>query len=243
MRAYQTSPLNATLVDGRQRKALAIVGTSADPRHAPFDDPSVDVWGMNRSHRLFADREGRFRADAWFDLHEAVAQEAEDLAWFDACPVPLYVPEEPATVPCYPANEMLRRFPIERCLDQGRDYFACSAAYLLAFALALGYREVHLYGCAHAVGRELVVERACVSYWCGLLEGRGVRVVVHNVEPWDRLLTHPARYGLDYTAEKDAVHLICAEAALSVVKDAAGSVGGAEALEQRIAAGLPEEVV
>lgn len=207
---YECSPLNR--VQGR--KAVAIVGTSMDPRTAPLNDPTVDIWGMNRSHPWFKDAVGRFRADLWFDLHDMSAQEQEDMDWFAACPVPVLLPEADTRFP------QTRSFPdidVLLGITGGLDYFACSMSYMVALAMGMGYRHIHIHGCDCVVGRELLVERASLSYWAGYAQGKGHRVTIAGDPTW-RLLHHPARYGFDYWTEKNAVHQFARDSVLEIAR-------------------------
>lgn len=46
-------------------KKVAIVGTSHSWHMAPFDDPDVEIWGVNNGFINMGDK----RVSRWFDLH------------------------------------------------------------------------------------------------------------------------------------------------------------------------------
>ena len=92
------SPLNGA--KAMQRDRLLLVGASLTPRMceelAPLlDDPAYDVWGCNSLWNLHLDRAGRFRADAWFEMHPLAAQTPQERRDMDDCPVPIYVLDAP----------------------------------------------------------------------------------------------------------------------------------------------------
>ena len=55
---------------------------------------------------------------------------------------------------------------------------------------------------AYGTQREATVERACVDWWLGFAEGRGIKV---TIPPDDHVLRHWSRYGFDYWEEANFV--------------------------------------
>jgi hypothetical protein len=49
----------------REGKKVALVGFADSWKLAPFDDPTVDVWGLNELYKYVP------RWDRWFELHDA----------------------------------------------------------------------------------------------------------------------------------------------------------------------------
>lgn len=200
---FEPSPLNGgQVIHGRVheepvRHKVAIVGGAPGRSEAPTDDPEWSVWACN----LIApwDSMRRLRADRWFDIHQRCAQSSDDLRWIHRCPVPIYVPDD-----LLDAGPNTVRFPVERLEQLFGGYWACTFAYQMALALYEDYREIGLYGVDLAFGteRERTFEWACVSWWIGFAEGRGVTLHM----PERALLgRHYARYGLEYESEKQAV--------------------------------------
>jgi hypothetical protein len=191
------------------RMKFAICGfEEQNHRTAPYDDPEWDIAGFNMANRMgfMHDSEGRFRADLWFDLHEAHAQSEPDMAWIHTCPTVLFLPsvftKNPNAV-AYPLAWVMKKIG-----GDARPYFASSFAYAFALALAQGYTTIGLFGVNLNWGRERIVERGNLEYWIGIAQGAGVEVVF---SPDSKLLTHPALYGLEYTKEKEGVEQICVD--------------------------------
>jgi len=211
--------------DERQRRRKVAICGAGGTHSTPWDDPSFECWAMNNFWQAARDSKGRIAASRWFEQHQifptssgAHAGEAiqndNDMAWLLQCPVPLYTTEP------FPANPLATVWPIEYYAKKYRDYFTCTFAMQIVQAFDEGFEELHVHGLELHRGtkREATVEAACVAYWLGFVEGRGMRVVIpsrpatiHPIlgvqEPempqW--LLLHPYRYGHEYWEEKDWV--------------------------------------
>ena len=146
------------------------------------------------------DSEDRLRADRWFEIHPPTTdiQNEYDMQWLRECPVPIYTTEP------FPENPNAVVFPVDRLANKFTDYFSCTFAYQIALALAEGFEEIAIHGLQLAYGtqREATVERACVDWWLGYAEGRGVRVTIPE---GDFVAKHWFRYGFDYTNEAETV--------------------------------------
>lgn len=199
------SPLNAR-PGSIPRKKIAIMGfEEANKQTGPWNDPEWDVFGFNMANRMgfHHDDQGRFRADVWFDLHEEKAQSELDMAWIDQCPCPIILPTVFGTNPnaqAYPLTHieawLLREFGIVQ------PYWASSFAYAFALAMYDGATTIGLFGVNLDWGRERIVERGNLEFYIGLAMGRGIEVIR---SPNSKLLTHPARYGIEYDAERNQV--------------------------------------
>ena len=230
LRDFELSPLNSrgfaidahdgVVVDCPQRSKVAIVGAGLYRDQAPVDDPEWAVWGCNVVPVWDARR--RLRCDRWFDIHEMHAQSYEDLAWFQRCPVPLYLapraidgmtPDglipvrwDAAGAPtAFRAIPHAVRYPVERVERVcGRGYWSVTFAYQTALALVEGATDIGYWGVelSHGTERERTVEWACLSYWIGYARARGVRV---HVPEQSMLGQSRHRYGMEYDAEVEAV--------------------------------------
>ena len=221
IRPYELSPHNArtSIVDGRvvcepRRWKVAITGAAKSMRELPWDDPTWELWGINNFWNAMRDEHDMLRADRWFELHPPTKdiQAPFAMMWLRECPVPIYTTEP------FPDNANSLVFPIEHLANKYRDYFSCTFAYQIALAIDEGFDEIAIHGLELAYGtqREATVERACVNYWLGLAEGRGIKVTVPQD---DFVLSHWHRYGFNYWPEAN------------VVKDYVGSLIGRKVAE------------
>ena len=120
--------------DRSRRTKVAIWGFGSDSRRrVPFDDPSFVIWSINNAWNAARDREGRLRADAWWEQHQITPdalgsdagrpiQDRYDMEWLDTCPVPIYVTEP------WPRNPNAVVWPIDVMAAKYRDYFSSCIA-------------------------------------------------------------------------------------------------------------------
>lgn len=225
IRPYTLSPLNqpmeyhlggdglwrfAPADMGFRRKRLAITG-SQGTRMVPFDDPTVEVWGINNFWNTMRDSQDRLRADIWWEMHQirpdlvgiergTPIQDENDMRWINTCPVPLYTTE------VWPANPRSARWPIGYFAKKYRDYFTCTFAMQIAEAIDIGFEELIVCGIELLCGtkRETTVESSCVNYWLGLAEGRGMKITIMDRPNGSHqfLLNHPYHYGHEYWPER-----------------------------------------
>jgi hypothetical protein len=162
-------------------KKVAIVGFADSWKDAPFQDPGVEVWGLNELHKYVP------RWDRWFELHddETLGVTKRDLTegemkrhleWLsrDHGPgkliymLPQFCAGRFPNAVAYPLDEMIARF--------GR-YFTSSIGYMIALAIAEEYDWIGLYGIDLASDVEYQQQRANAEYLVGIARGQGRTVV------------------------------------------------------------------
>lgn len=204
------------VVTDAPRDTVAIFGGGTTLKLMPWDDPTIEIWALNNFWNRCRDSAGHLRADRWWEMHQITPdasgrhagepiQDPHDLDWIRTCPVPLY------TVEPVPENPMAIRWPVERMAAKYRDFYSCTFAYQICQAIDEGFAEIQVYGLDlwNGTQRETTVERAAVSYWLGVAEGKGIRVVIPTPDdPHDLAgkftLGHWGRYGYEYWDEADA---------------------------------------
>lgn len=173
-------------------KRCCIVGTAPSWKETPWNDPSLECWGLNDGYML-----GMPRADRWFDLHPI------DHMWFrpksmdvvDAKDVPPgsyirpeghleWLKKQAETIPVYlrdappqdwPANA--RRMPIERIeAEFGSDYWASGPSYMLALAILEGYTEIWITGIHLSTQAEYIEQRPNWEHLLGRVLGKSYTV-------------------------------------------------------------------
>lgn len=174
---------------------LCIVGFADGHRaDAPFTDETMEFWGINRLHAVMPGRWHR-----WFNLHDLPkfhGQDLEHLTWLQTFGGPVYLrPDDmgkfqiPNQV-AYPKEAVLEAFP--------RRYFNNTISWLLALAIMMEYREIHLYGVDMAqdslVDAEYSHQRPSCEYFLGVAEARGINIVL---PPGSDLLKTAYLYGFE----------------------------------------------
>lgn len=192
-------------------KPLALCGFGIGSPLAPWDDPRWEVWGCNAyvgpEYQLFRTKDGRFRADLWWQIHPLNTLSPGELAWFSRLPetrVPtLVLPEEREKIlQAYPEidQDLLGVFDMAPLRERfPRGIFASTFALQIAAALMLGYDTIRLYGAdCTGLGRELSVERPAMHYWLGV--AHGLNVDLQFVHP-STIGVYPHVYGVEFAAE------------------------------------------
>jgi len=166
-------------------KKVAIVGTSMSWMKAPYEDESVEIWGVNNGFINLGDK----RKTRWFDVHtiehredgrwyrrwdhnfrgQTVGDYIEDLKKLE-CPV--YMQQE------WPEIPNSKRFPIEQVTGYFGSYITNSIAMQFAYALTEGFGEIQLWGIDMSHGTEWAYQRPNCEYFIGLAVGLGVKVLV-----------------------------------------------------------------
>lgn len=143
-----------------------------------------EVWAINAMGDVIA-------CDLVFHMDDVRIQEiraaarpdsniAEMLKWLKATKTPVMTSRAHAD---YPA---LVEFPFEDVANfVGEVYFNNTVAYAVAYALFLGVEQISLFGCDWIYPKASKGEagRACVEYWLGWAQAKGVRVLVPPMTP------------------------------------------------------------
>jgi len=102
--------------------------------------------------------------------------------------VPLIAPYKYEEIP------LSEEFPLKECAERfGQPYFSNTIAYMIAYALLKGAKEIELYGVNQAGSHEYVEERPSVEYWLGIAVGMGVKITINGKD--SQLLKYKGRYG------------------------------------------------
>lgn len=102
--------------------------------------------------------------------------------------VPLIAPFKYEEIP------LSQAFPIHECVKEfGAPYFTNTIAFMIAYALLQGVKEIELFGVNQASSGEYFYEKAGVEYWLGIAVGRGVKVTINGDK--SEVLANKARFG------------------------------------------------
>lgn len=184
-----------------RRRSVAILGTAPGWQHgaARYWQPGWEVWGLNAMWQILPRTRWGISVDRYFELHGRTRltnsrRPPDHWRQLAALEMPVYYLRGKAPSP------RAVKFPLARVRRAfgGINYFACTFAYQIAFALVEGFTRIELYGAPLVGAREALVEQPCVAYWLGVAAGRGVQVHVEHAAKAG-LLLHPYRY-----ADQDA---------------------------------------
>ena len=160
---------------GRLRK-VAFLGGAKTLKFTPWHDETWELWA-HASCRHLCKRD----PDLLWDLHprelwdnpKRKTWDPKYGQWLRTNRIPIMMQERYLDVPSairYPFETVITEFP--------RGYMPNHVAYMAALALTEGVTHVALYGCDYNTNSEYGAQRGGAEYWLGVLEGRGVQVLL-----------------------------------------------------------------
>ena len=161
---------------------VAIIGGATRYGSGAHYDNSWQIWGLNSIRPKWIPRWHKM-----FNLHRLQHLERDcpqyvdwDSVWSRRNPkVPFYVIDSWRGLL---KNQVL--FPRAALAYLPRpDYHASSLDWMVAFAIHLKAEAIHLHGVRFALDsprEEPISAQACLEYWCGYAEGRGIKVMAHS---------------------------------------------------------------
>lgn len=170
---------------------LAIVGTHPRTRsNAPFDDPNVDIWVFNESAQTTPefypnepDKQWCKRWDAVIQLHKPEVYRSQTnwvnnrhWEWLQRNhgDKVIWMQNADPDVPnskTIPLDEIIESVP-----GASYKWFTSSAAYSIALAIYLGYKEIGLYGLDMESNTEYGYQLMNFVFWIGVCEGLGINL-------------------------------------------------------------------
>jgi hypothetical protein len=173
-----------------QHLKIAIVGTAPSSRSlAPVNDPSWTIWACSAGNQGMLSR-----VDAWFEIHSNLLWPEHEhfgrpyIEWLRQQTFPIYMQD----------NSLIERaipFPKDKAIAEfGRYFFTSSFAWMMAFAIQQGAKEIGLWGVDMASKDEYILQRSGGHFFIQEAVRRGI--IVHIPKESD-LAQPPALYGFD----------------------------------------------
>jgi hypothetical protein len=163
------------------QKKVALLGFAESYKFAPFDDPTVEIWGLNELWKYLP------RWNRWFEVHDeetlgvskrdlTEGEQRRHLDWLRSQPVgnPIYMQPQfcdgrfPAAVP----------LPLDRLTEKFGRYFTSTIGYMVGMAILDDYDWIGIYGVDLASDVEYQQQRANSEYLIGMARGMGKTVVL-----------------------------------------------------------------
>lgn len=196
-------------------KRVAIVGTAESWVNTPWDDPTLEIWGLNDAWTL-----GFKRVDVWFELHPLdrfhFREVTQRVVYAHEVPYGCYVrprghleklQEMARTIPVYLQQEPpagwppnAKRLPIEELRKRFGSYWSSGPSYEVALAMMEGASEIQIWGIHLATEHEYREQRANFEHLLGIARGMGIKIVMADASP---VLKHGWQYAYE---PKPAMH-------------------------------------
>ena len=191
-------------------RTVAICGFASSSRHlAPYDNRTLEIWGCNEAYNFefMQNSAGEFRADRWFQIHEAEdftrennPNDHEHYEWLQAeHNFPIYMQERFSEIP------NAKKYPLERYdkfffdnaytadmttlekqawLDAyEHGYFTSTFAYMMAMAITEGFKRIEIWGFHIGSQSEYLYQKGACEFWVGQALGRGIEVILAGSSP------------------------------------------------------------
>jgi hypothetical protein len=167
---------------------VAMIGTAPSSRLlAPYSDPSWQIWVCSPGNQNVCPR-----VDVWFELHgnllwpECKSYGEPYIEWLKKQPFPIYMQDQ-SFVPnalTFPKDDMVKEF--------GKDFFTSSFAWMMAFAIHKGAKEIALYGIDMASRDEYILQRPGFFFFRQCAIQRGIKVTAPHESD---IMQSPGLYG------------------------------------------------
>lgn len=157
----------------RKKDKVILIGKGFEWWKAPKDIEDFEVWGINDLIMRKMD------IDLMFNIHlledyAKIDMEGVNLA--NSLGIPIIMPKE------YPEIPNSVRFPIEEIMKEyDTDYFMTGIAYMIAYAIWKGYKQIDCYGInMRGADERYKNARACVEFWLGIAKGKGIKINMYG---------------------------------------------------------------
>ena len=157
---------------------LIILGTATNRSDAPFDDKSVEIWGVSG---VLTCKDVR-RVDVAFEMHPArFWKRPEILEVLNGFSGKIWMQDVYEEIP----HSM--RYPIEGVREafymptMGRTlYLTNTISFMFALAVLLGYTEIETYGVYMEAEGEYGYQRPNCEFFLGYMHAKGIKVTLNG---------------------------------------------------------------
>ena len=191
-------------------KRCAIVGTAPSWRQTPWQDPGLHILGLNDAYVLGQPRADVWfdlhPSNRWLFYEQGKPPFIDDVSpgtylrpkghreWLSQRTFPVFLleakPEWP-TSRTFPKPQVLDfwqpfwpyRVDRKATVQPGGDYETSSPAWIYMWAVAEGYREIHIYGIHLSTEWEYLEQRPNLEFLMGVGAGLGVKHILPTAAP------------------------------------------------------------
>ncbi len=205
-------------------KTLVICGFAPTSRHlAPYDKRTVEIWGCNESYseEFMVTKEGKFRADRWFQMHLEEdwgrannPNDPRHPEWIRSkhnFPIVMQDADMGPSAVSFPLEETDKLFfgnawildkdgkshPWLEVNEHG--FYSSTFAWMMAYAIwqretgVVEWENIDIYGFHVASQSEYMYQKPCAEWWVSQAMGRGMNVRIAA----ESSLMRGALYGYD----------------------------------------------
>lgn len=162
----------------RTKNKVCIVGfTSHRDIALTLDRDEWEIWGLNELYRYMPVA----AFDRWFEIHGREYLENDDdgkkhIEDLKSLSIPIYMQKVHEDIPAsvkFPRDEL--------CETLDSKYWTNCPAWMLGYAIAMGFEEIAMVGVDMAQDTEYQVQRPCCEHWLGYARGKGIKAWVPDM--------------------------------------------------------------
>jgi hypothetical protein len=162
------------------KEKVAIVGYGPSRSQCPFEDESFEIWGMNEIYQVVP------RLDILFELHDIrhvieSFRNKNHIEWLQNSPIPVYMVKKFDNRFKCPISASIA-YPWAEIIAQYGTFLTCQVSEMLALAMLMEYKEVHLYGIdlssSKGFGKEYSKQKESIAHFVGIAIGKGIKVYI-----------------------------------------------------------------
>jgi hypothetical protein len=183
----------------KTKEKVAIIGFAPSWKEAPYSDETFDIIGINELYMQATNR----RFTLWSEIHDPYSPSrnyTEHHEFLKTTKLPLFMQkhydEFPSSI-AFPRQEIKdwinSKFIIN---DVGGSFteYTNQISWLLALTIAMGYKEIHVFGVDMAAASEYAFQRCSCNFFIGLAAGEGIKVLIPKTS---ELCKFPKDYGFE----------------------------------------------
>ncbi len=158
----------------KKKRKIAIIGTAPQWALAPFDDPEWEIWG------IFGVVGCGKRLTRVYELHDKdiilpMAEKAHGGKYWE---IVNGMGENYITKDHFDQAPNAKRFDFDSKLKKYGEYFASSAAWLIAEAIDEGADTIGIWGINMASESEYVHQKPSCTYLLGFARAKGINIIL-----------------------------------------------------------------
>jgi len=174
------------MTEHRDINKIIIIGMGSSWKKAPMEG---ETWSLNN---MLSSRPVKLlflMHDIDLLLKEGLHDTEEIIENVNKLGIPVMTLKE------YPYLPTAIIFPVD---DMHSNYYTCSFAYMIAYAVHKGATAIDIYGVPLVNKLEYREQRACVEYWIGYARGRGIEVNIFGLTTLFGTGLGVGRYGYEW---------------------------------------------
>lgn len=164
----------------RRNDKVCIIGSAPTKELAPYSDQSYDIWAISSAAyseslgvtKVTATADSHWndvhRVDVFFEMHKEAHHALSIESLINAQKPVMMQKVNPRIIHS-------EEYPVEKVAWDVGEEFTSTIAYMMAYAIHLGYKEIYLFGVLMGHQTEYAHQRGGIKYYAGVARERGIK--------------------------------------------------------------------